>query len=172
MSAAASAVELGALLTRLRNMGQASKSVLFVPGSVTSAKEQCRQYPRSEQLAYMDALMDAVIIGGKSSTSARQVARVVHNHEVDVYQFKLARHPALQGEFFAEYEVLNGTRISFVKIVARQIRECAACGAGGARKTCAGCRSVRYCGTECQLKVWKDSEVSSGHKRVCSRVYG
>ena len=42
-------------------------------------------------------------------------------------------------------------------------RTCASC-QGSAGVTCTGCRSVHYCGRECQLKDWP------GHKKVCKKA--
>ncbi|KAL4425770.1 hypothetical protein ABPG75_009786 [Micractinium tetrahymenae] len=46
-------------------------------------------------------------------------------------------------------------------------RRCAGCGvyetAWGEHKACAACKSVCYCGRECQVEHWK-----AGHKRVCA----
>lgn len=42
---------------------------------------------------------------------------------------------------------------------------CAHCGKTGAPAICSGCRSVRYCGADCQRAAWK-----SGHRQSCASV--
>lgn len=41
---------------------------------------------------------------------------------------------------------------------------CSHCGAHGAEKKCAGCRSAAYCGAECQRSAWKV------HKKACKEI--
>jgi hypothetical protein len=42
---------------------------------------------------------------------------------------------------------------------------CARCGNGGNLMRCAACKSVSYCGKECQTAAWKE-----GHKKECKRL--
>ena len=44
------------------------------------------------------------------------------------------------------------------------VKTCANCGRTGAKSLCKGCRTVNYCGKECQAAAW------AGHKRECRRV--
>ncbi|GJE96010.1 zinc finger MYND domain-containing protein [Phanerochaete sordida] len=42
---------------------------------------------------------------------------------------------------------------------------CDECGSGAAEMLCSQCKTVKYCGTECQTKAWKGK-----HKRKCWRM--
>ena len=47
---------------------------------------------------------------------------------------------------------------------ALEVKTCLACGREGAKSLCLGCRSVSFCGKECQTMAWP------GHKKECRRV--
>ena len=44
------------------------------------------------------------------------------------------------------------------------VKTCLACGKAGAKSLCTGCRSVSFCGRDCQRAAWP------GHKRECRRI--
>ena len=53
-----------------------------------------------------------------------------------------------------------------VIVTAPQRLGCAQCGAH-AKRTCSGCRLVRYCGTKCQRLHWKEHHHSECRRRAC-----
>ena len=48
----------------------------------------------------------------------------------------------------------------------RDSEGCSACGEDGAEKKCSSCKSVQYCGQECQKLHW------FSHKKVCKKLKG
>ena len=44
------------------------------------------------------------------------------------------------------------------------VKTCLACGKAGAKSLCLGCRSVSFCGKDCQTLAWP------AHKKECRRV--
>ena len=50
-------------------------------------------------------------------------------------------------------------------VIVKSEKLCASCGERGEKK-CAGCKMVRYCGVECQMKDWR-----LRHKQECRRGF-